>query len=124
MAMTWSVILITLGALAGLLLLRRLALIPVTTARRLLREGALIIDVRTPVEFNDRHVPGALNMPLSTLPGGLQSACPNKDQVLLLHCLGGGRSALARRRLKGRGYTRVFNLGSYRRTERIVRGHR
>jgi len=66
-------------------------------------------------------VPQAINLPLSSLPDSMLSRVPNKQRVLLLHCLAGGRSALAPRLLRSHGYAQVYNLGSYGRAERIVR---
>jgi rhodanese-related sulfurtransferase len=47
---------------------------------------------------------------------------PDKNQELMLHCLSGMRSGVARRQLRAMGYTRVFNLGSYHRARKIVSG--
>ena len=55
---------------------------------------------------------------VSLAPGELK----DKSRVLLLHCLSGGRSGIAKRQLKGMGYTNVFNLGSYGRAKQIVSG--
>jgi rhodanese-related sulfurtransferase len=60
----------------------------------MLRAGeALVVDVREPDEFANGHIPGAINMPLSTFqpsmlphPGG---------KTLVLNCLGGKRSGMA-----------------------------
>ena len=49
----------------------------------------------TPEEFQSGHVPNAINLPLSSVANDVIKQFPNKDQVLLLHCLGGGRSAVA-----------------------------
>lgn len=89
-------------------------------AAALVRNGALVIDVRTPDEFNAGHLERAINIPL----GEIESAVPNriKDtrQVLLLHCLSGGRSAAAERKLRCLGYNNAFNLGSYRRAATLL----
>jgi len=45
---------------------------------------------------------------------------PDKNQVLLLHCLSGTRSGIAKRQLKSMGYQNVFNLGSYGRAGKIL----
>jgi phage shock protein E len=79
------------------------------------------VDVRTPNEFAQSHVPGAVNVPLPDIPDGVLQRVPDKDRPLLLHCLGGGRSGLAQRPLRRAGYTRVFNLGSHGRAARIVK---
>lgn len=116
--MEWAIILIAAAAIV--LLLRRVALVPERDACDYIRQGGIIVDVRDRAEFEAGHATGAINLPLGDLPDAALSRFPDKDQVLLVHCLGGGRSAVARRRLKATGYTRVFNLGSYARTERIA----
>jgi rhodanese-related sulfurtransferase len=45
----------------------------------------------------------------------------DKNQVLLLHCLSGTRSAMAKIKLKKMGYPNAFNLGSYGRAEGILK---
>ena len=90
-------------------------------ACRLLRQGALVVDVRGPGEFNGGHLRGAVNIPLGELSHELPRRAPDKTQVLLLHCLSGTRSGIAKQQLKGLGYSNVFNLGSYARAEKLVR---
>ncbi len=59
----------------------------------LARGEALVIDVREPDEFAQGHIPGALNMPLSTFD---PASLPDDDGCrLVLNCLGGKRSAMA-----------------------------
>jgi len=111
-------------AAAIVLAIRRAALISAGQAARYLKEGAVIVDVRNPDEFQQRHVPGAINLPLSGLPGSLQRQIPDKQQTILLHCLGGGRSAVAQRLLRANGYRRAYNLGSLSRAEHIARAGR
>lgn len=54
---------------------------------------ALVVDVREVDEFSSGHIPGAINMPLSTFQA---SRLPDPgDKVLVLNCLGGKRSAMA-----------------------------
>jgi phage shock protein E len=90
-------------------------------AVQLLHEGGRIVDVRGPGEFASGHLPGAINLPLGSIASDGPRQFPDKSQVLLLHCVAGTRSALARRQLVTLGYTNVWNLGSYRRAEGIVR---
>jgi len=47
---------------------------------------------------------------------------PDKSRALLLHCLSGGRSAIAKRQLRNMGYANAFNLGSLSRARRLVSG--
>ena len=122
--MNWAAVIILLLAVTAVLVVRRLALVSAQKACRYLDEGALVVDVRNPEEFSQGHVPGAINIPLSRLPESLGARVSDKTQVLLLHCLGGGRSALAKRLLRANGYARAYNLGSYRRAERIASASR
>ena len=89
--------------------------------RKLLdKEGAVFVDTRYPGEFKSDHLPNAINIPLGDLKTQIPLKVPDKGQVLLLHCLSGGRSAMGQRTLRSMGYKRAFNLGSYNRAERIV----
>ncbi len=87
-----------------------------------LREGALIIDVRSPAEYSSGHLPKAINIPLNQIEAALPHRCPDRSRVLLLHCHSGARSGLAARRLKAQGYHNTFNLGSYHRASRLING--
>ncbi len=111
------------GAVVVVLLLlwsKRGGLVEEDQARQWLEQGARVIDVRTEEEFSQRHVPGAINVPLNRIKEQIATVAPQKEEILLLHCVAGGRSAMAQRTLKELGYTRCHNLGSYGRAERIV----
>lgn len=110
--MNWIVLVLLLAVLAGFFVLRQRGAVSVVEARRLLAEGALLVDVRTPGEFASSRVPGAVNVPLADLPGAMQALAPDRQRVLLLHCQSGGRSGLAAMKLRSAGYQRVFNVGS------------
>ncbi len=107
--------------IVGIIALKRLAFVSADKARRFLQEGALVVDVRSRGEFDSGHVPGAINVPLGDLSTEASRRFPDKNTVLLLHCLSGARSGIAKGQLTKLGYTNVFNLGSYRRAEQIVR---
>jgi phage shock protein E len=111
---------VIVGAIAAFLLVKRLALVAPAAARDWLQKGAMVIDVRSEGEFQERHLPGAVNIPLGQLREEIARRAPDKEQPVLLHCLSGGRSGLGRRILKQGGYRHVFNLGSYGRAERIL----
>lgn len=55
--------------------------------------GALVVDAREADEFASGHIPGAINVPLSTFQPSKLPAEPGKK--LVLNCLGGKRSAMA-----------------------------
>ncbi len=114
-------VILLLGLIAGFYLLKRMSFVSAERARQLLREGALVVDVRSPEEFKAGHLAGAMNLPLGSLGDQAQHLLSDKQQVLLLHCLSGARSGIARSQLKRMGYANAFNLGSYGRAEQIVR---
>jgi len=86
----------------------------------LLEQGAQVVDVRSPEEFAAGHAPGSLNMPLHELDRRLTELDPARWVIVC--CASGTRSALARRKLRSRGFARVYNAGSWRNLP--VRGSR
>jgi phage shock protein E len=111
---------IIIGAVVAFLLLKRLSLVSSVTAREWLNKGALVVDVRSEGEFQERHLPRAINIPLGQLGDEIGRRAPDKEQAILLHCLSGTRSGMAKARLKKMGYRNVFNLGSYSRAAGIL----
>ncbi len=100
---------------------KQLGLVRPAAARIFLQQGARVIDVRTSGEFQSGHLATAINFPLDQLADRVSRAIPNKETVLLLHCGAGVRSGMGKRLLQKMGYSRVFNLGSYGRAQRILR---
>lgn len=118
--MDYGIFLVIAAVLGLVMLVKRLGLVSAQAARTHLKDGALVVDVRSPGEFSARHLPKAVNIPLDELQTRLPKRVPDKNQVLLLHCLSGTRSGMARRELKGMGYPNAFNLGSFGRAQRIL----
>jgi phage shock protein E len=114
---TWIIIGV---AIAAFLIFKQMSVVMPGTAREWLNKGATVIDVRSEAEFQERHLPGAINVPLSRLGDEIARLAPNKEQPLLLHCLSGTRSGAGEATLKKMGYHNVFNLGSYGRAEKIL----
>lgn len=73
--------------------------------------GYLIVDVREPDEFASGHIPDAINVPLGTIEGTEVAEMPDKDQLIMLYCRSGRRSALAGAALADMGYTNVIDFG-------------
>ena len=119
--MDWFLFVFVGATMLALLALRFRGSIGLEAAAAHVRAGAKIIDVRSPDEFREGHVPGALNVPLGDLEGGIERVAPRREEVLLVHCLSGGRSGLARARLRRMGYRHVFNLGSLGRAQALAR---
>ena len=71
----------------------------------------IILDVRRPDEFNEKHIPGAINVPNETIGGEDIPALPDKDQLILVYCRSGNRSKQAAEKLVKLGYTNITEFG-------------
>jgi phage shock protein E len=118
--MRWTTILIIAAILVAMFLLNKSGLIAAKDALAHLKSGALVIDVRSPGEFNSGHLPGTINIPLDEIQTVMPRRVADKKQVLLLHCQSGVRSGMAKRKLQAMGYANAFNLGSLSRAKTIV----
>jgi len=79
-------------------------------ARRLVAEGAALVDVRRAEDFDFDHLDGAINVPLEEIPDRLAEIGPASLPVVV-YCDEGKRSAEAARLLVRLGYARVHDLG-------------
>ena len=120
--MNWTVTLIIAAVVAIIFILKKAGQISPKDALAHLKNGALVIDVRSPGEFNSGHLPAAINIPLDKIETALPRRVKDKNQIVLLHCLSGARSGMAKDKLKSLGYANAFNLGSYARAQNIVSG--
>ena len=78
----------------------------------LLKEGAQLVDVRSPEEFFGGHAQGSVNIPLPGIEQGASELDPTKPVIVC--CASGTRSAMAGRKLRRMGFRRVLNAGSWR----------
>ena len=72
--------------------------------------GAVLLDVRSPQEYREGHIPGSQNVPLQQLDK-VEEVTENKDTVLYVYCRSGARSRQAVSLLNHMGYTNVHNIG-------------
>ncbi len=79
--------------------------------KQLVQDGAVIVDVRTPGEFQGGHIKGSVNIPLQSLQGSLGKIPKNKTVITC--CASGMRSASAKSLLKSAGYAEVHNGGGW-----------
>jgi rhodanese-related sulfurtransferase len=70
----------------------------------------LIIDVRTPGEYKEGHVPGAVNISVFDFRSRFEQLNPPKDKPIIVICEHGPRSSFAGFMLKSAGYKNVFEL--------------
>ncbi len=85
---------------------------PKTDYAQLVKNGALILDVRSGAEFSGGHIKGAINIPVNALSSNL-NRLKNKETVIITCCASGMRSASAKSMLKAHGYTNVYNGGGW-----------
>lgn len=78
----------------------------------LVKNGAIILDVRSKGEFAGGHIKGAVNIPVDTLRNNL-SKLKDKNQPIITCCASGMRSASAKNILLSNGYTQVYNGGGW-----------
>lgn len=79
-------------------------------AERLTRNEVTVVDVRNQSEWDAGHLPGAIHLPLGALPETLDQIPAGRPVVL--HCQGGGRSAIAVSLLQAAGRQDVANLST------------
>jgi hydroxyacylglutathione hydrolase len=77
-------------------------------ADRLGNRNAMVLDVRGEGEWRAGHIPGSINLPLGELES--RSAELPRDRPLVVHCLSGGRAAIAASLLKARGFEQVVQF--------------
>ena len=74
-------------------------------------DGYIILDVRTPEEFAERHIEGAILIPDYEIGEKAESILTDKDQLILVYCRSGRRSKNAANKLAASGYTNIKEFG-------------
>lgn len=120
--MKWTLLLVAVAFLVLVFRLKATSTLPTAAAREQLKNGAVLVDVRTAVEYAAGHLTNAVNIPLDEIQQALPRRVADKGKPLLLHCRSGRRSGVAEQQLRALGYTNVFNVGSYADAERLVNG--
>lgn len=78
---------------------------------QLIKDGAVILDVRTTGEYAGGHIKGSVNIPVDQLKTKMASL--KKDKVIITCCASGMRSGAAKGVLKAAGFAEVHNGGSW-----------
>ena len=74
------------------------------------KQGAKIIDVRSPQEYKENHIDGAILIPEYELKAKAKELLSNNDETIVVYCSSGIRSKRAQQTLNKMGYNNVFNL--------------
>ena len=77
-----------------------------------LKKGAVIIDVRTPHEYDSGKIPGSINIPIDRVSASIERIRSMKKPVIVC-CESGMRSNTAKTILKSAGLQEVYNGGSW-----------
>lgn len=105
-----AVVVVLVAIIIAMILLRPKPDVTGPEARKLVVDGAQLVDVRSPAEFAEGHIDGASNIPVDLLSTRLQEL--KRDRPVVLYCLSGARSTRAARLLRAEGYGAVHNLGA------------
>lgn len=85
---------------------------PATDYTQLVKDGALIVDVRSKSEFDGGHINGSINIPVDSIASNLNKL-KDKNKTIITCCASGMRSAIAKNTLKSNGYAQVYNGGGW-----------
>ena len=75
-----------------------------------IKQGATIIDVRSPQEYREGHVDGSISIPDYQIKKEIKKQIPNKDELIVVYCSTGHRSQRAQQMLENMRYTNVYNV--------------
>ena len=85
---------------------------PQTDYAQLVKNGAIILDVRSRGEFETGHIRGSVNIPVDQLRSNLMKL-KDKNKPIITCCASGLRSASAKTLLRANGYAAVYNGGGW-----------
>lgn len=82
-------------------------------ARAAIEDGATVVDVRTPAEYDGGHLDGALNIDVQAPDFQERISELPRDETYVVYCRSGNRSAAAIRIMEGLGFTDLVDGGAY-----------
>ena len=85
---------------------------PKTDFAELVKQGAIILDVRSKSEYTSGHIKGSINIPVDQLVKNL-SKLKDRNKTIITCCASGSRSSMAKSILKSNAYVNVYNGGSW-----------
>ncbi|HEU0275925.1 MAG TPA: rhodanese-like domain-containing protein [Candidatus Udaeobacter sp.] len=85
-------------------------ILPADAAAKSKAGEAVIVDVRENDEWDDEHIPNAIHMGRGTIELDVEEKVSDQNAMIICHCGGGGRSALAAESLQKMGYKNVRSM--------------
>lgn len=83
---------------------------PIEAAAKSKSGEAVIVDVREKDEWDNEHISDAIHMSRGTIELDIEEKVPDTNSMIICHCGGGGRSALAAESLQKMGYKNVRSM--------------
>ncbi len=93
-------------------LIKKIFKIKAVNYAQLVKDGAIIVDVRTSGEYSTGHIKGSVNIPVDKIANNSDKLKAKKKPIVTC-CASGSRSAMAKSVLKGKGIIEVYNGGSW-----------
>jgi phage shock protein E len=87
-------------------------------AREAVKNGAIIVDVRTPEEFREKHIKGAINLPIDAIMKGNIKLPKGKE--IVVYCRTGSRSRVSAKVLREKGWS-VYDVATQGEWEREIK---
>ncbi len=77
---------------------------------KMIKQGAILLDVRSPQEFLEGHLENAISLPEYEIKERYNKMLSDKTQNIIVYCSTGHRSQKAQKTLQKLGYQKVYNL--------------
>ena len=74
-------------------------------------KGIILLDVRTQEEYDEKHIPDSILIPVDEIEEDAPAELADKDATIFVYCRSGNRSVTASEVLVKMGYTKIYNLG-------------
>ena len=83
---------------------------PTDAAAKMKSDNVVLVDVREKDEWDEEHIPDAIHLSRGTIELDIEEKVPDAETMIICHCGGGGRSALAAESLQKMGYKNVRSM--------------
>ena len=75
-----------------------------------IKQGAILLDVRSKQEYDEGHIQGAINIPEYEVSRQIEKIIPDKKQLIVVYCQSGGRSKNVFLIMQQKGYNNIYHL--------------